>query len=118
MSSKQEPRGYLRAATFPDEESAGQVYFHLQELIAHVAGDVDLSVYRFSLSDVVHVAVVGESPPGELRQEIEAAIAGGESVRLDRPTRRWLRQRRAEQLKRGPWVEHHFRPGRGVRFGR
>ena len=118
MARKQESKGYLRAARFASEEAAGQVYFQIQELVAQFAGDVDLSVYRFSLSDVVHVAVVGEAPPGELRQEIEVAIAGGESVRLDRPTRRWLRQRRAEQIKRAPWVEHHFRPGRGVRFGR
>ncbi len=118
MSSKQEPRGYLRAARFAGEEAAGQVYFQIQELIAQVAGDVDLSVYRFLSNDISHVAVVGESPPAQLRQEIEAAIASGESVRLDRPTRRWLRQRRAEQVKRGPWVEQHYRPGRGFRFGR
>ena len=118
MARKQEPRGYLRAAKFAGEEAAGQVYFQLEELVRRFAGEVDLSVYRFLRSDVAHVAVVGDSPPGQLRQEIEAVIAAGESVRLDRPTRRWLRQRRAEQSSKGPWVEGHYRPGRGFRFGR
>ena len=88
---------YLQAARFAGEESAGTIYFQLQELVGNVAGDVDLSVYRFIRSDGWYVAVVGDRPPGQLRQEIEAALAAGESVRLDKKTRRWLRQRRRQQ---------------------
>ncbi len=118
MSSEQESKEYLRAARFSGQESAGTTYFHLQELIGRVAGVAALSVYRFIRPDSWYVAVVGGRPPGLLRQEIEAALAGGEPVRLDKPTRRWLRQRRHQQSKRGPWVEGHYRLGRGFRFGR
>ena len=118
MSSEQESNEYLRAARFSGEESAGTTYFHLQELIGRVAGDVDLSVYRFIRNDIWHVAVVGDRPPGQLRQEIAASLAAGESIRLDKKTRRWLRQRRQRQSERGSWVEGHYRPGRGFRFGR
>ena len=109
---------YVRAARFAGEESAGSTYFQIQELVGHVSGDVDLSVYRFIRNDVWYVAVVGDRPPNELRQEIDTALALGDSVRLDKETRRWLRKRRRQQSSRGSWVEGHYRPGRGFRFGR
>ena len=118
MVGNEKPREYLRAGSFLGEDSAGQAYFAIQELLAHFVGDVDLSVYRFIRNDIWHVAVVGDSPPHQLHQEIEAALAGGESVRLDKKARRWLRQRRQQQIRRGPWVERHYRPGRGFQFRR
>ena len=77
---------YVRAARFAGEESAGSTYFQLQEVIANVAGDVDVSVYRFIRNDIWFVAVVGDRPPGQVCQEIDEALAGGESVRLERIT--------------------------------
>ena len=99
-------------------DTFGSGNFQLQELIGRVSGDVDLSAYRFIRNDIWHVAVVGDRPPAQLRQEIEETLASGESIRLDKKTRRWLRHRRQQQSKRGSWVEGHYRPGRGFRFGR
>ncbi len=116
MSSNEGSTPYYRAARFNGEQSAGTAYFQLRDFI--FAPECDLSAYRFLRNDVWHVAVVGESPPGQLRQEIEAALAAGESVKLDRQTRQWLLQRREQQSSKGPWIDGHYHPGRGFRIGR
>jgi len=116
MANQRKPE-YLRASSFLGEESAGTTFFQLQKLVGDAPGEVKLSVYRFIRNDIWQVAVVGDRPPGKLRQEIEGVLAAGESVTIDKPARRWLRQRREQQTQRGPRVEGHYPPGRGFKFG-
>jgi hypothetical protein len=114
--SEQEATPYCLAAKFPGERAAGRVYFHIQKLIDNP--EADLSAYRLQLQGVWHVAVVGDAPASELSEQLEKVIAGGELVELPSDALDFLRQRRAEQIQRGPWVERHYRPGRRFRFGR
>ena len=107
---------YHHAARFPGERAAGAAYFQIQKLIE--APESDLSVYRFQLHSVWHVAIVGHPPGKELVSQIEAALASGEATALPEDILRFLQQRRAQQQKHGPWVERHYRPGQGFRFRR
>jgi hypothetical protein len=112
----QESTPYCQAAKFSSERAAGRVYFQVQKLIDNP--EADLSAYRLQLQGVWHVAVVGDSPGKELAEELEKVMAAGEPVELTSDALDFLIQRRAEQIKRGPWVERHYRPGRRFRFGR
>jgi hypothetical protein len=116
VSDKQEPTPYHRAAKFSGEREAGAVYFRLQRLID--SPDADLSAYRFRIQGVWHVAVVGDAPAKELAEQLEKVMAAGEPVELTSDALDFLRQRREEQIKHGPWVERHYRPGRRFRFGK
>jgi hypothetical protein len=114
VSGKQEPTPYHRAATFSGEKEAGAVYFRLQRLID--TPDADLSAYRFQVQGVWHVAVVGDAPGKELADELEKWLSSGEAVELPGDALEFLFRRRAEQIRHGPWVEGHYRPGRRFRF--
>ena len=114
--SDQEATPYCLAAKFPNERAAGRVYFQIQKLIDNP--DADLSAYRLQLQGIWHVAVVGDAPDKGLAEQLEKVMAAGEPVELPRETLDFLRQRRAEQIQHGPWVERHYRPGRRFRLGR
>lgn len=111
MASEQQPTPYYRAATFAGEEPAGTAYAQLQNLI-FTNPDCELSVYRFHIARVWHVAVVGDRPDDEmLGQELETALASGTLVSLASDVLDLLWQRRETESKEGTWVEHHHRPG-------
>ncbi len=114
--SEQEGTPYFLAAKFPNERAAGRVYFQIQKLID--SPDADLSAYRLQLQGVWHVAVVGDAPGSELAEELAKWMSNGEPAELPSDALDFLRQRRAEQIKHGPWVERHYRPGRRFRLGR
>ncbi len=114
--SDRESTPYCRAAKFPSERVSGAVYFGIQKLIDRP--DVDLSAYRLQIRSVWHVAVVGEEPAIELAEELEKAFAAGELVDLPSEVLEFMSRRRREQIRHGPWVEGHYRPGLGFRFGR
>jgi hypothetical protein len=61
---------------------------------------------------------MGEAPGKELVDELERWLSAGESVELPGDALEFLFRRRAEQIKRGSWVEGHYRPGQRFRFGR
>ena len=71
---------YHRAAKFPGEREAGEVYFKIQELIE--PPECELSAYRFLLQGDWHVAIVGDAPPRELLEHLEGQLSSGESVEL------------------------------------
>ena len=104
---------YHRAARFPGEREAGVVYIKIQGLIE--PPECDLSAYRFLIRAVWHVAIVGDAPSRELAEQLERHLSGGEPVELPDDTLDFLRRRRQQQLKHGPWVERHHRPGRRFR---
>jgi hypothetical protein len=114
--SKEEVTPYCRAAKFSTERAAGRVYFQVQKLIDNP--EADLSAYRLQLQGVWHVAVVGGAPAKELAEQLEKVMAAGEPVELTSDALDFLIQRRAEQIRHGPWVEGHYRPGRRFRFGK
>jgi hypothetical protein len=114
--SNQEATPYCQAAKFSSERTAGRVYFQVQKLIDNP--EADLSAYRLQLQGVWHVAVVGDAPGKELADKLERWLSAGESVDLPEDAVEFLFRRRAEQIKRGPWVEGHYRPGRRFRFGK
>ncbi|MBC8281449.1 MAG: hypothetical protein H8E48_11720 [Chloroflexi bacterium] len=115
MSNYQKPP-YHRAARFPGGPEAGAVYFRIQELIDHP--ECELSAYRFLTHGVWHVAIIGDAPNRELAEQLERHLSGGETVELPVDTLDFLRRRRQQQIKHGPWVERHHRPGRRFRLGK
>jgi hypothetical protein len=112
--AEQNATPYCLAAKFPSERAAGRVYFQIQRLID--SPDADLSAYRFQIQGVWHVAVVGDAPGKELADELEKWLSSGEAVELPGDALEFLFRRRAEQIRHGPWVEGHYRPGRRFRF--
>lgn len=66
---EREPAPYHQAARFPNEQSAGVVYFQTQEAIYEDEA-CDLSAYRLQLNRIWHVAVIGEQPITETEQRI------------------------------------------------
>src|SRR5687768_9113720 len=98
-----EPIPYLRAARFTGERPAGQAYFQVQEAM-YTAEPNDLSAYRLRLREVWHVAVLGEPPPADLGQRIDAILAAGEPVTLPDDVVTALAERRAQTIRQGPWT--------------
>lgn len=114
MCTDKNPNSYYRAARFSGEQTAGRAYFQLQELI--YGPECDISVYRFKIKDVFHVAIVGEHPSETLDRQLQGALGLGEAISLDERTLDFLLRRRAQQSSQGSWVEHHHRPGCGFGF--
>ena len=106
-----DPVPYLRVARFVGEQPAGVAYFQAQEAVYAAAGAVDVSVYRFQLVRVYHVAVLGQPLPPELDATLAGILAAGEPATLPPQVLQQLAERRAEAMKRGPWIQRHYRPG-------
>jgi hypothetical protein len=102
---------YHLAARFPSKSKAGAVYFPLQQMIFAVQNECDLSIYRIKLENVWHVIVVGERPPDNLHQRIEAALTSGVLVNLRADVLTYLLSRREEMTHIAPWVERHSDSG-------
>ena len=117
MASEQQATPYHLAAWFTDEQAAGATYSLMQDLIFN-APDCELSVYRFQMEGVWHVAVVGVSPHEGLGQELAIALAPGTPILLGTETLNFLQYRRETESKPGTWVERHHRPGLRFRFRR
>ncbi len=105
-----EPFPYRRVVRFAGEQPAGEAYRAAQDAI-YARPDSDLSVYRLQLDRIWHVAALGEAPPADLGQTLEAILATGEPTELPRGVWLALAERRAQAIQRGPWVERHHRPG-------
>lgn len=103
---------YQRAARFASERPAGESYFAIQRVIYDAPQPTDLSVYRLRLNDLWHVAALGLVPPAPVLHAIEAALAPGEPTELPAEVWQALAERRAQQIRKGPWTEGHHRPGK------
>lgn len=108
--SKEPEKPFVAAAKFEAESPAASVYFKAQETVFR--NDCDLSVYRFKLREVSHVAILGESPAPELQAQLADLLAAGTAVQLPNDIVSALLQRRTQAKRVGPWVEGHYRPGR------
>lgn len=101
---------YCRAARFAGEEPAGLAYSQAQDAIYKT--DCDLSAFRFQLDRLWHVAVLGDLPPDYLKARIKMILSAGDPTSLSTDILEALQERRVEAMRRGPWVEGHYRPGR------
>jgi hypothetical protein len=98
---------YVQAARFSAERPAGRAYARARETIYQE--DCDLSVYRFTLCEVFHVAILGRTPPERLDQTLRLILASGEPTSLPDDILKQLSQRRAQATRLGPWVERQAR---------
>jgi len=99
---------------------AEQIYFRAQRVIFNERSKCDLSAYRFQqpqIDQASYVAVLGEPPPEELARKIERLLAAGEPIELPDEVLRFFVERRKQAIQAGPWVEGHYRPGKGHRLG-
>ena len=99
---------FLIAARFRTELLSKRAYFEAQDLIKSHQ-DNDLSIYRFQLRTIFHVAVLGESPPQPLEQRLRHILATGDPAMLPKEVISILVARRAEISQQGPWAEFHYR---------
>lgn len=108
-SSERERVPYVRAARFPSERAAGRVYSQAQNAL-FTEPACDLSVYRFALDQVYHVAAVGDPPPEALDRRLSTILAAGTAVTLPPEVLGQLVARRQQQIRRSPgWMEGHYR---------
>ncbi len=114
-ANEHEQPPYHVAARFMSEPVAKQAYFRSKEL---VFADVraDLSVYRFLLDQVSHVAVLGAPPPEEIDNQLRAILSTGEPAVLPQDILTALYERRTQMKQHGAWVEGHYRPGKKLDY--
>lgn len=86
----------------------------MQAQEAIFATSLELSAYRFRLDQVSYVAVLGDRPPTEFDQTLQAILAGGEPATLPADILKMLNQRRIQARGLGSWVERHYRPGKQI----
>lgn len=99
---------FLVASRFHSEPPSARAYFAAQDAIKK-HWDNDLSVYRFQLRDVFHVAVLGETPPQPLAQQLRQILAAGDLTTLPEDILFILVARKIQASQQGPWVERHYR---------
>ena len=107
-----EPPLYQRAARFAGERPAGRAYDQAQRVIYEAPEPTDISVYRLQLNRLWHVAALGFVPPAPVLQALEGILATGEPADLPAEVWQALAQRRAQQIRKGPWTKQHHRPGK------
>ncbi len=100
---------YELAARFSTERAAHRAYFRAQELV--FAAPCDLSVTRFLLDRVAHVAVIGITPPEDVDRRLRRLLRAGELTSLSEEVLLALWERRLQANQEAPWVERHWRPG-------
>jgi hypothetical protein len=104
------------AARFNSLDQAGRVYTTIHELL-RASHESDLSVYRFELGGVPHVAVVGLEPSPRIIQAVTQTLSRGQPAVLPQEAARWLLERRADMAPEGPgFTEGHYTRDTGPRF--
>ena len=109
---EQEPVPYQRAARFAGEQPAGRAYAAAQRVIYEAPQPIDVSVFRLQLNQRWHVAALGLASPTPVLTALEAILATGEPADLPQEVWQALAERRAQAIRRGPWMERHYRPGK------
>jgi hypothetical protein len=107
---EQEPIPYHRAARLRGKRPAGEAYVQAQDAI-YGTPVCDLSVYRFHINRIWHVAALGELPPEDLAQKLQEILSTGEATALPPQVLKLLIERRNQAMREGPYVERHYRPG-------
>ncbi len=102
---------YSQTVRFRRVQAATHAYNQLQRVL-YEAEENDLSAYNLQLNGIPFVVVLGEPPAAELHECLRVILRRGEPASLPEEVLGLLLQRRAEESRKGPWVEHHYRPGR------
>jgi hypothetical protein len=103
---------YYQAASYVEEEGAGEAYFQAQEAL--FATSFNLSAFRFRLEQVSYVAVLGDTPSAEFDHTLQAILASGKPTKLPNDILKVLNQRRIQARGLGSWVEGHYHPGKRI----
>lgn len=111
--SPEEPHGYYQAARFLNAQLAGRAYFRVQRIL-YGQEMTDLSVFRFELEGVPHVAVLGKRPLPDLGRRLRNILAAGLPRTLPSEILAMLHERRSDATQLGSWVERHYRPGKRI----
>jgi hypothetical protein len=107
---------FYLATRFSSLEEAGAAYTPIQEMLrANQAAD--LSVFRFELSGVAHVAVVGTEPEAPVLAAILEALSSGYPATLKEAAVQWLLERRTQQAQPDTFREGHYTRETGPRPG-
>lgn len=114
-SNKEQEQPFFRAVKYEREVVAARTYFQVQEIVFD--SDCDLSVYRFQLRGISHVAILGAKPPLEVDAKLQSTMKDGVPVALPSEVVKALLKRRSQATNMGPWVERHYRPGRPMDTG-
>ena len=99
---------FCLAARFRAERPSRRVYFKAQDII-YRKPDSELSVYRFQLNQIFHVAILGAPPDQTLEQRLRRLLVAGDAVTLPDDVLTMLVARREHASREGSWVEHHYR---------
>jgi len=105
---------YYLAARFrlKEEPLSQKVYTQAQEVIRTT--DCDLSTYCFLAQQELtqprpwYVVTIGETPPDEIHQKMTTILSQGEMTTLPQRAIDELLERRAEEIQKGSWREHHY----------
>jgi hypothetical protein len=104
-----EPAGWVLTSRFPDEKRALKAYETARDLL--LSDDLDASVFRFTLSGVSFVAVLGAPPlKREAVEMVESALSAGERAEVPPGVLEHLRERR--RAFKGLRVDYLERRGR------
>jgi len=109
---EQEPQPYYLASRFPSKQAAEQPYVSAEATIHEM--DCDLSAYRFMRqwhepnTNPWYVLVIGVKPEPSVEERIKAVLSQGEMASVPQEAVAHLYARRLEEIKKGPWVEHHY----------
>ena len=104
-----EPAGWALARRFSDEEQALRAYEAARDLL--LSDDLDASVFRFSLSGVSFVAVLGSRPlERNAAEQVESILSEGHGAELPREVLEHLRERR--RAFKGLRIDYLERRGR------
>lgn len=102
------PEVFVHAARFDAEALSTPPYQHLRRLLHDTPCDV--SAFRLQLAPAYdwYVAALGTTPPPELVEQITTILASGQAHELPPVVVEQLVLRRAQQARKGEWIEGHY----------
>jgi hypothetical protein len=103
---------FYLAARFPGEQPAARAYMRAREMVFQAP--CDLSVSRFLLDRVSHVAIIGEPPARTLERDLRRILSRGTLANLPALILAQLWARRLNAIREGNWVERHHQPGESL----
>ena len=103
---------FCLAARFSAERPAARAYVRARETV--FKAPCDLSISRFLLNQVSHIAIIGEPPSATLERDLRRILSHGTPVRLPMEILAQLWARRLDAIREGDWVERHHRPTQSV----
>ena len=108
---------FYLAASFSNLEAAGRAYTLIERLLRRES-DTDLSVYRFELSGLAFVVVLGLEAAPRVMNIIKEVLGQGTAASLPAEVLAFLAERRQQQSVRPGFVEGHYTRETAPRYQR